>query len=154
MSNWLVANKDLLFFGQSVFVLAAIYHAFSVRKNGRQTPPSNDKKTVLNVEEIFCQLLQTPPSRFGEVSRGYLGTRVKATGSLESVKKLTDDLMTVCIIPHGVEEGCISTGVPFSKCREIAQSDQDITLEGEISYIELDTTCELCLSHAKLTLAV
>lgn len=150
MISWLVENKELLLFGQGVCVLAAIYGASLVRKNGRQAL-SEDKKTLLNVEDVFLQLLQTPPLRFGEVSRGYIGTRVKATGSLESVKKLTGDLMTVSIIPYGVDEGCVTSAVSFSKYREIAQSDQDITLEGEISYIESHTTCELCLSHAKLS---
>jgi hypothetical protein len=151
MISWLAENKELLLFGQGVFVLAAIYGASLVRKNGRQAA-SDDKKTLLNVEDILSQLHQTPPSRFQEVSRGYLGRKVKATGTLESVKKLTGDLMTICIIPHGVDEGCVTSAVSFSKYREITQSDQDITVEGEISYIESHTTCELCLSHAKLAL--
>jgi hypothetical protein len=159
MIGWIVENKDLLFFGQGMFALAAIYHVAHGRINGRSNGRSNGRrpqsgeKTALNVESVFDQLRGTPTLQYGDVSRRYIGTRVKATGSLGGVRKLTDDLMSISVIPHGVR-GSVSTGVPFSEYREIVQSDRDITLEGEIEYMELDNSHELYLSDAKVSLTL
>jgi hypothetical protein len=104
----------------------------------------------LNVEDVFEQLRETQPLRNGR-SRHYIGTEVKATGSLSRAKELADDLVALSIIPHSAL-GSVTTGVSFSEYREIARgdSDQDVTVEGQISFMSLDNSHELYLSDAKV----
>jgi hypothetical protein len=59
--------------------------------------------------------------------------------------------VALSVIPHGAK-GSVTTAVSFSEYRQIAgaNSDQDITLEGQISFMGLDNTYELYLSDAKV----
>ena len=150
MIVWLAENTELLLFAQGILVSAGIYHLAVGRRNGRRRPQRN-KKTH-DIEVVFEKLADTSKLRLLEVSQGFVGTRIKATGSLVRIKKLNNDLVALSIIPQGIG-GVVSTGVPFSEYEEIAQpkSGQDITLEGDISYMDLDHTHELFLSDCKLS---
>jgi hypothetical protein len=150
MISWLVENTDLLLFSQGILASVGIYRLASGRRNGRE--PQSEEKAPLNAEDVFEQLRGTAPFQCGDASRPYLGIRVKATGSLGRVKKLTNDLVVLSIILHGVA-GLVSAEVSFSEYHEIrsAKSEQDVTLEGEISsYMDLNDTHQLFLSDAKL----
>ena len=148
MIKWLVENKDLLLFAQGIMVSMGIYHIAHRRPNGHHR-----QKAPLNAEDVFEELNGTSPLKHGEMSGRYVGARVKATGSIGRVKKLSDDLVAVSIIPKGAE-GSVSTGISLSEFEKIgrASSGDDITLEGEISYMDFNSTHELFLSQAKLCL--
>lgn len=150
MISWLVENTDLLYFSQGILASVGIY-CFAHRRGNRRQPQSEEKAS-LNAEDVFEQLNGASPFQCGDVSRRYLGFRVKATGSLGKVKKLTNDSVVLSIILHGVA-GFVSAEVSFSEYHEIrsAKSEQDVTLEGEISsYMDLNNTHGLFLSDAKL----
>jgi hypothetical protein len=126
----------------------AIYRV-ARRSNGRL--PQFEEKAPLDAEDVFEQLRGTSPFQYGDVSRRRLG-RVRATGRLGRAKTLTNDLVVLSIIPRNVA-GSVSAVVPHSEYHQIrgAKSEQDVTLEGEISFMDSNDTHELFLSDAKVS---
>ena len=113
--------------------------------------PQSKGKAPLDAVKVFEQLNGASPLQYSEISKRYIGTRIKVVGRLGRIKKVSDDLMALSIIPNGVI-GSVNAGVSRAEYNAIAngQPEDDVTLEGRISYMDLDHTHELFLSDAKL----
>ena len=111
----------------------------------------SNKKAPLNAVEVFEQLNGASRFQYSDISKRYIGIRIKAVGRLGRSKKLSGDLMALSVIPSGVT-GYVNAGVSWSEYHAIVsrKSEGDVTLEGKISYMDLDHTHELFLSDAKL----
>jgi hypothetical protein len=141
MMSW-IFGKTL---GKGMFALAAMCQ---LGRGWTDEHSGWDGQIALDVETVFDQLREIPSRQLGSASRDFIGTRVKATGYLCSVTRLTDDLMSISVAPHGVKKGSVSIGVPAAEYEEIIRSEKDITLEGEIEYMELEKAHALFLSDA------
>ena len=132
------------------FVLSMVAFYAVYQRISNQRKPS-EEKVVLNAEDVFEQLSGASRFQFFDISKRYLGSRVKVVGRLAKVKELSDGMVSLSIIPRGVR-GCVNVGVSGSEYQEIAsrKPEEDVTFEGEISYIDLDHNHELFLSNAKL----
>jgi hypothetical protein len=149
MVNWIIQNKEIMFFAEGfVFSVAAFYAVYARINNHRQPC---EEKVLLSAEDVFEQLSGATRFQFFDISRRYVGSRVKVVGRLARVKELSDGLVSLSIIPRGVR-GCVNVGVSWSEYREIAsrKPEEDVTFEGEISYMDLDDFHELFLSDAKV----
>ena len=149
MVNWMVQNKEIMFFAEGfVFSVVAFYAVYQRVKNLRL--PS-EAKLLLNVEDVFEQLCGASRFQCSDISRRYHGSRVKVVGRLSRAKKLSDDLVSISISLDKVK-GCVNIGIPWSEYDKIANRKRldDVTYEGEISYMDLDHNHELFLSNAKL----
>ena len=127
----------------------AVYYVVCERIKSHRQP--SEEKVLLNVEEVFEQLCGVSRFQCSDISRRYLGCRIKVVGRLARVKELSDGLVSLSIIPRGVM-GCVNVGVSRSEYHEIAsrKPGEDVTFEGEISYMDLEHFHELFLSDPKL----
>ena len=127
----------------------AVFYAVYARISNHHKP--SEEKVLLSAEDVFEQLSGASRFQFFDISRRYLGCRVKVVGRLGRVKELSDGLVSLSIIPRGVR-GCVNLGVSSSEYHGIAsrKPEEDVTFEGEISYMDLDDFHELFLSNTKV----
>ena len=149
MISWIVQSKEILLFAEGFVLSVAVYYVVYERIKSHQL--QSEKEASLNAEDVFEQLSGATRFQFFDISRRYVGSRVKVVGRLARVKELSDGLVSLSIIPRGVR-GCVNVGVSWSEYHEIAsrKPEEDVTFEGEISYMDLDHAHELFLSDAKL----
>jgi hypothetical protein len=149
MISWIVQNKEILFFAEGFVLSVAVYYVVYERIKSHR--PQSEEKAPLNAEDVFEQLSGALRFQCSDISRRYIGVRIKVVGRLGRIKELSGGLVALSIIPHGVI-GCVNAGVSLSEYHEIAsrEPEEDVTLEGEISYMDLDHDHELFLSDAKL----
>lgn len=149
MVNWIVQNKEIVYFADGLVFSVIAFYAVYQRLNNHRAP--SEKKSLLNVEDVFEQLCGASRFQCSDISSRYLGNRVKVVGRLSRVKKLTGEHVAISISPEGVN-GCVSIMIPSSEYHKIASRDRlhDVAYEGEISYMNLDDNHELFLTDAKL----
>ena len=149
MISWIVQSKEILLFAEGFVLSVAVYYVLHERIKSHRL--QSEKEAPLNAEDVFEQLSGALRFQCSDISRRYLGIRIKVVGRLGRIKELPDELVAISIIPHGVM-GCVNAGVSLSEYHQIAsrKPEEDVTLEGQISYMDLDHAHELFLSDAKL----
>ena len=149
MISWIVQHKETLFFAEGFVLSVVVYYVVYQRIKSHRLP--SKEKAPLNAEDVFEQLSGASQFQCSDISRRYLGIRIKVVGRLGRIKKLSDELVAISITPYGVM-GCVNAGVSLSEYHEITsrKPEEEVTLEGNISSMDLDHPHELFLSDAKL----